>query len=183
MALTVTERHNRILSWLGEEQVLQIDTLAERLGVSRMTIHRDLNLLATAGLLEKVHGGARLPDPTRISLQTCAICRIPVKPRLEWVITTQAGELLHACCAHCGLLALNRVGEVSSALLKDFLYERVVNVRQAAFVVGSRIVLCCEPGVLAFASQQDASDFRKAFGGAVLDYAAARHHLSDCHCL
>src|SRR6202045_3899794 len=35
--------------------------LTQRLGVSDMTIRRDLETLAQAGLIEKVHGGAVLP--------------------------------------------------------------------------------------------------------------------------
>jgi DeoR/GlpR family transcriptional regulator of sugar metabolism len=39
----------------------RVSDLTQRLGVSDMTIRRDLEVLARAGLIEKVHGGAVLP--------------------------------------------------------------------------------------------------------------------------
>ncbi len=41
---------------------VRVSDLAGLLGVSDMTVRRDLELLDEAGLLEKVHGGATLPD-------------------------------------------------------------------------------------------------------------------------
>jgi DeoR/GlpR family transcriptional regulator of sugar metabolism len=40
----------------------RVSELTMRLGVSDMTIRRDLEVLARAGLIDKVHGGAVLPD-------------------------------------------------------------------------------------------------------------------------
>ncbi|MGA5837113.1 DeoR family transcriptional regulator, partial [Streptomyces pseudogriseolus] len=37
---------------------LSVSELAERLGVSEMTVRRDLNALESQGLLRRVHGGA-----------------------------------------------------------------------------------------------------------------------------
>ena len=42
-----------------------LDDLAQRFGVSRMTIHRDLDDLETAGLLRKVRGGATIEASSR----------------------------------------------------------------------------------------------------------------------
>jgi DeoR/GlpR family transcriptional regulator of sugar metabolism len=54
------ERHKRILAALGEAASgrVNVNELAEQLGVSRETIRRDLTRLANEGLLRKVHGGA-----------------------------------------------------------------------------------------------------------------------------
>jgi hypothetical protein len=178
---TPAERHEQILTWLREDQLLRIDELAARLAVSNMTIHRDLDVLAEQGLVEKVHGGVRLPDPYTVPTETCRLCDMPVKTRLHFVITTKEGQTIRACCPHCGLLLLDSYPDVASALLKDFIYGKIVNVRQASFVVESRIAVCCEPSVLAFANTTDATDFQHGFGGRVMDFVQIRRHLSDAH--
>jgi DeoR/GlpR family transcriptional regulator of sugar metabolism len=52
------ERRREIVRLVQSDKTVQLDDLAERLGVSRMTIHRDLDLLEGRGLLRKERGGA-----------------------------------------------------------------------------------------------------------------------------
>jgi DeoR/GlpR family transcriptional regulator of sugar metabolism len=54
------ERHRRIQEFLQEHRSARVSTLAERLGVSEVTIRRDLEDLERRGLLERTHGGAIL---------------------------------------------------------------------------------------------------------------------------
>ena len=69
------ERRNIILDKLKKNSVCSIDKLKSELSVSRVTIQRDIDLLASMGLLEKIHGGIRLeresdnPIETRYSLR------------------------------------------------------------------------------------------------------------------
>lgn len=56
-------RHDRILGMLRARGQVQASALAETFGVSGYTIRRDLDELAEAGLLERVHGGAVLSSP------------------------------------------------------------------------------------------------------------------------
>jgi len=175
------QRREQILTWLKDDQLLRIDDLTQRLDVSHMTVHRDLDALVEMGLVEKVHGAVRLPDPYKITTDTCHLCEMPVKPRLQFVITTQAGQTLRACCPHCGMMLLALQSDVAMALLRDFIYGRVVNVRQAYFVVESRVALCCEPSVIAFATKLDARNFQRGFGGEVLDFEQTRHQLKEAH--
>lgn len=56
----VDGRRQRILDYLLKETAAQVDELAERFGVSRMTVHRDLDALSEQGYIRKVHGGARV---------------------------------------------------------------------------------------------------------------------------
>ncbi|MFL7837826.1 MAG: DeoR family transcriptional regulator [Candidatus Promineifilaceae bacterium] len=181
MSIIPSERRDQILQWLKEDQVLRIDDLAERLKVSQMTIHRDLHTLAEMGLLEKVHGGARLPDPQIITAEACTVCQMPVKSRMQFVITTEDKTTLLACCPHCGLLLLNNRQDIATALLRDFIYERITNVRQAYYVLDSRISVCCQPSVLAFASKADAAAFQQGFGGQVMNFSEAQDSLSQAH--
>ena len=48
----------RILDEIRRSGAVRVSELTDVLGVSDMTIRRDLNALATAGLVDKVHGGA-----------------------------------------------------------------------------------------------------------------------------
>src|SRR5258708_22017201 len=63
------ERRDRILGMLQEEgKVLALD-LAHRLNVSIDTIRRDLDYLASAGSIRRVHGGALPAAPIPGSIQ------------------------------------------------------------------------------------------------------------------
>ena len=52
------QRHETILGEISSRGAVRVTELASLLGVSDMTVRRDLDLLDEAGLLEKVHGGA-----------------------------------------------------------------------------------------------------------------------------
>src|ERR1700746_3175837 len=54
-------RQSLILQAVRSDGSARVSDLTQRLGVSDMTIRRDLEALARAGLIEKVHGGAVLP--------------------------------------------------------------------------------------------------------------------------
>jgi len=57
------ERHQRILSMLATNQQVSANDLAGMLSVSRETVRRDLLDLEEAGQVNRVHGGAVLPEP------------------------------------------------------------------------------------------------------------------------
>lgn len=52
------QRQARILERVREDGAVRVAELARELGVSDMTIRRDLDVLSDRGLLDKVHGGA-----------------------------------------------------------------------------------------------------------------------------
>jgi DeoR/GlpR family transcriptional regulator of sugar metabolism len=54
------ERRARIVEILEERRAVRVSVLSETLGVSEMTIRRDLEQLEQAGLLSRMHGGAIL---------------------------------------------------------------------------------------------------------------------------
>ena len=54
-------RQSLILQAVRSDGSARVSDLVQRLGVSDMTIRRDLEVLARDGLVEKVHGGAVLP--------------------------------------------------------------------------------------------------------------------------
>ncbi len=54
------KRHDEIVKILRQEGVARVAVLAGALGVSEMTIRRDLEVLSGTGVVEKFHGGASL---------------------------------------------------------------------------------------------------------------------------
>jgi DeoR/GlpR family transcriptional regulator of sugar metabolism len=56
------QRHEVILAELRRRGAVRVSELASLLGVSDMTVRRDLEALDRTGLLDKVHGGATLRD-------------------------------------------------------------------------------------------------------------------------
>jgi len=55
------QRHERVMDELRRQGSVRVRELAELLGVSELTIRRDISALAARNLLTKVHGGATLP--------------------------------------------------------------------------------------------------------------------------
>ncbi|MGH3355144.1 MAG: DeoR family transcriptional regulator, partial [Nocardioidaceae bacterium] len=56
------QRQDRILAEVRRHGVVRVRNLVELLGVSDMTVRRDLSVLASQGLVDKVHGGASAGD-------------------------------------------------------------------------------------------------------------------------
>jgi DNA-binding LacI/PurR family transcriptional regulator len=57
-----TQRQERLLAELRGHGAVRVRDLARELGVSELTIRRDIAALAERGLVSKVHGGATLPS-------------------------------------------------------------------------------------------------------------------------
>ena len=58
-------RRQGIMDFLMDAGTASVDDLASRFGVSKMTVHRDLDDLEHRGLLRKVRGGATIEASTR----------------------------------------------------------------------------------------------------------------------
>ena len=174
------ERRERILALLSERGTVRIEELARELGVSSMTVHRDLDRLAVEGQVRKVRGGAVLRTPTPSPSDECPICHALPLTRTQMVLHLSDGSHERACCPHCGLLALAAAGaRATAALVTDFLYGRMVNARVASYVVDPEVHLCCTPTVLAFEHPEDAERFQRGFGGQVLHMKEAVEYLQN----
>ena len=176
--MQAAQRRQYILERIQEEGRVQAANLSQDLGVSRMTIHRDLTRLAEEGLVRRVRGGAEaLTEPAETSEAHCALCSMRVRPRTTFVLQCADGSQVRACCPHCGLLLLDARPEAVSALAADFLHGRMINVRTATFLVEPDITICCTPAVLCFQRHEDAVRFQKGFGGRVMTLDQAQDHL------
>lgn len=60
MGIIPADRQRQILDLVYTDGVVQVQDLSERFHVSVLTIRRDLDLLASEGLVERTHGGATL---------------------------------------------------------------------------------------------------------------------------
>ena len=61
--LSIAERHKYILEKLEKFGFIRITDVAEELGVTQVTVRKDVKILESKGLLFKVHGSARLANP------------------------------------------------------------------------------------------------------------------------
>ncbi len=173
----LTDRQQTLFEWLQSQHTTTIEEIGERLGISVATAYRDARALVEAGLAKKTNRGIKLSPPVEPIQESgkCAFCGGMLNDRSVFLLHLKDGSQRSACCAHCGLLALDQI-EVTIALVSDFLYGRMVNVRQATFLLESKVNLCCEPSVLSFGSAEDARLFQIGFGGTIanLDQATAR---------
>jgi DeoR family transcriptional regulator, fructose operon transcriptional repressor len=86
------ERHQRIQELLRERHVVRVSTLSELMGVSEVTIRRDLEGLERRGLLERTHGGAVLTQ--RIRSEPAYLDAAASSPEEKRLIGRAAAELV-----------------------------------------------------------------------------------------
>ena len=93
------DRRDEIVDLLKDEGALPVNVLSQRLGVSHMTVRRDLESLSTQGIVKLIHGGAAL-SPAAVepeneipyTLHNASVRRMPEKQR----IARYAAELIES---------------------------------------------------------------------------------------
>lgn len=60
--MSMNERQNEIIKLLSGSDYVTVEEFSRSLGVSKVTIRSDLNILEQKGLLMRTHGGAMIPD-------------------------------------------------------------------------------------------------------------------------
>lgn len=103
----MNERQNKILTLLAKEKKMEVAMLSQLLGVSQVTIRKDLDQLETKGLVVRIHGFARLNDSDDINQRLALHYDIKQKIAQEAAKLVENGETIMvesgSCCA---LLAL-----------------------------------------------------------------------------
>lgn len=172
------DRQKKITNLVRERGQVSLAEISEMFGISAMTAHRDVQQLTQAGTIKRIRGGVARPGPVH-ARDTCVMCSRPVPDRTAFLLRSPNEEIMAACCAHCGLGHLEHSGAETSALATDFLNGTVVAASRAAYLIGSRVKLCCSPSVLTFESFDDAHRFALGFGGEVMDLTGARQFIRD----
>jgi len=178
------ERKKQIKAWILEKKSIKISYLSEWLGVSEMTIHRDLKPLIEEGLIAKTFGGITLvddqPNP-KLPIDSCAYCSKQIRERLAYRLILANQEIKQACCAHCGLMLHEQYKEEAvQALCKDFLTETTISAGQGWYVFDTSLDIgCCEPQVLIFGQHKQAEKFVKGFGGEIYNFNEASKTVHD----
>lgn len=176
----LTERQQEILRELESAQSLSLEAIEEKHGISVASAYRDIRALVASGVAIKTKRGLKIASLSETARpeEKCFFCGGPLKERSSFLIQMQDGRQHKACCPHCGLMGLDQPG-VQAAFASDFLFGRIINVREAIFLLGSSVSLCCQPSVLCFASGEDARKFQLGFGGKPCDLAQALVYLKE----
>jgi DeoR family transcriptional regulator of aga operon len=83
--MLIEERRQHVLSRIQQDGRVLVSELSSALGISRITIRKDLDHLESRGLVQRTHGGALAPQPTSIldpSLKEKEQYRIREKQRI-----------------------------------------------------------------------------------------------------
>ena len=122
------DRRSRLLEILARDGALRLDPVADELGVSAMTVRRDLDDLEAAGLARRVRGGAVapvLPRPfgermsTRSSSKSViarkALDLVPATGAVAFDASTTSGVLLGEVSACDLVVATNSIDNAATA--------------------------------------------------------------------
>jgi len=179
-------RQQNIIEYLEKNLSLTIQEIAKELGVSSMTIHRDLDKLGMDGLIQKVHGGAVLAQSpisqlVRLQKQSCQMCDQQTDTRATFTLHCEDRSPQRTCCPHCGLMISCSNGTFLASFATDFLYGHIINARDAIYLLQSSVTLCCSPSVLSFSNPEDATSFQSGFGGILMKFFEIRSYLHQSH--
>ncbi|GGE50084.1 HTH-type transcriptional repressor YcnK [Pullulanibacillus camelliae] len=176
------ERQRQIKALIQSKHHIKISELSRQFQVSEMTIHRDIKPLIEEGFIIKTFGGITLAtNPSEESVSTsCVYCSRPIKERLTYRLILDNNTTEIACCAHCGLLRHQQLGDkVVQAICFDFLHHTTISVSAAWYVMDTSLNIgCCQPQVLTFAERKHAEQFVTGFGGQVYTFHRATEKLS-----
>lgn len=133
-------RRSKILDLVREREFMKVVDLSRVFGVSEVTVRSDLDTLASSGSLQRVHGGAVLPSPTRRR-----------EPSFEQSAVTAASEKAAIGRAAADLISNGEsvfldVGSTSAAVARS-LVARTDLEGVAVFTNGLNVALELEKGV------------------------------------
>lgn len=178
------DRKREILKLIKEGEQ-NTKKLAEKFGVSLMSIYRDLKDLEKEGLIVRKYGKLEVANKNVKESQEkqkdiCAFCHKENDDRLRFTFHLETGKQIHTCCPHCGLLLYKSILDPIDAITtKDFITCNLLSGTSAYYVLGSAAAPCCSPSVLAFARKEDAVMFKTGFGGEIFEFEEATKVIWD----
>lgn len=183
------ERKKQILIWLEEERVLRVSDVSKKLGVSEMTVYRDINSLIVENKVLKTSNGITLVNESMANSAGCIYCQKEVHSRLSVQLMKMNQQVEQACCLHCGLLRYKDIRrDVKQILIQDFLYNATISAVSAVYLMNTDLHLnCCQPQIIPFLNEKQAIQFQLGFGGEIYHFEEAiqaiqesMHHSSCC---
>jgi DeoR/GlpR family transcriptional regulator of sugar metabolism len=185
------ERQQQILTWLEDEGILRISDISNKLGVSEMTVYRDIKPLINQNKIMKTSRGITFIRSLTQESQKCTYCFKNGVTRHAVQIITNQQTIEHTCCPHCGLLRYGDIqNHVSQILCRDFLNDITISAKIGHYLIGADYHLnCCHPQVLVFSTLKHAEQFQTGFGGQIFSFNEAIAEIprrmsgpSTCHC-
>ena len=112
----------------------------------------------------------------KTAIERCKMCTTELKghEKTWFTIMAKGKKRMVACCGHCGLFMMYKLKDKAvRAVTPDFKTGRLIDAKQAFYVAGNDLVVCCIPSTITFEKKQDAVDFKKLHSGEILtfDYA------------
>lgn len=159
------ERRQAIMDLLVAARAVDLDDLAERFSVSKMTIHRDLDDLEQAGLLRKIRGGATVESGTQF--ESDFRIRVLQDAEAKAAMARAAGELIEP-----GMTVLVNDGSMAASLAATLVDKRPLTVitNNAALLDALRAA----PGITLIALGGIYSAKYNAYFGVVTEAALSR---------
>ena len=177
-----TEGRERLRELIREGHHVKISDLSRALGVSEMTIYRDLKPMLEEGWVKKTYGGVTLVrEKSPAADPSCVYCGRKPDSRLAYRLVLQDQQTETACCCHCGLLRHSQMeGQVVQAICQDFINQLTISALRAWYVLNPEVYVgCCRPQVLSFEQREVAGRFVRGFGGALLSFPEAIQQLTQ----
>jgi DeoR family transcriptional regulator, copper-sensing transcriptional repressor len=176
MRMLPVERQQQILTWIEEEGTLRVSEISSRLGVSEMTVYRDLKPLLENNKITKTSNGISFPTREETTWNDrCVYCLKPATNRKSVQLIKTDHTIEQTCCPHCGLLRYQDIREdVAQIMCRDFLTDVTISGKTATYLIEADLNLnCCQPQVISFDSRRQASQFQKGFGGTLHTFQEA----------
>lgn len=175
------ERRKKIKEWIQINRSMKISELSKKLGVSEMTIHRDIKPLIQEGFIVKTYGGISFAqtEQKHTRINECAYCSRLINERFSFHLLLANKKTVKCCCAHCGLLWYRQnKNDVIQALCYDFLQQTTICASLASYVMDSSLQLgCCQGQPLPFERREHAEKFVKGFGGKVYTFRESMERI------
>ncbi|MDZ5077557.1 DeoR/GlpR family DNA-binding transcription regulator [Nesterenkonia sp. HG001] len=140
------ERRRRLLHLVEEQGSASIAALTEALGVSHMTVRRDVSRLEEAGRLVSVAGGVTLPS--RIALDATHQTKLGLRPSEKEHIAARAAQLVGD-----GDVIYLDAGTTMLALARQLVDRAVEHARQDAGPTGPGDIITNDLAVAAAAGE------------------------------
>ncbi|MCF6263305.1 MAG: DeoR/GlpR family DNA-binding transcription regulator [Xanthomonadales bacterium] len=140
--LHASERDARILQEVRQLPLVTVQDLADKIGSSLATVRRDLTRLANSGLVVRVHGGARLPDPPSLKGQSNVSSSSQLNVGAKQAIARHASSLCEA-----GDSIIIDGGSTTNAM-SEYLPKSGLQILTSSFVIAERLIRQTENRVI-----------------------------------